>query len=192
MKILIVNGNPEIEHAAFDENLQELMRLLLAQDHSVTNLILKEMDIKNCTGCFDCWVKTPGRCPIQDESRQICEAYINSDLVLFASPILMGFTSALLKRVQERLIPLIHPYFKFVDGETHHFPRYNSYPLIALLLEKGQDSDEEDVEIISDIYRRAAINLTTTFVSAWQLNRPLEEIADEINRLQRLPAGNPQ
>jgi multimeric flavodoxin WrbA len=192
MKIVILNGNPDLEHAAFDENLQELARLLQAQNHSVAHFNLKEMDIKNCTGCFDCWVKTPGRCPNKDESPQICSAYIGSDLAVFASPILMGYTSALLKRAQDKLIPLTHPYFKFVEGETHHRARYESYPLIALLLEKGEDADDEDVGIISDIYRRDAINLNTTFVSAWQLNRPLEEIANEINRIQRLPAGHAQ
>lgn len=36
--------------------------------------------------------------------------------------------------------------------------RYEYYPLVALLLERGWDTDEEDLEIISDIYRQDAIN----------------------------------
>jgi multimeric flavodoxin WrbA len=191
MKIVFLNGNPESGRAVFNENLQALAGILRAHNHTVTNFTLSEMDIQSCIGCFGCWVKTPGRCSFPDDSPQICDAYITSDVVVFASPILMGFTSALLKRAQEKLIPLLHPYFRRVDGETHHRKRYTAYPALALMLEKGETADDEDVEIISDIYRRDAINLNQSLAAVWQTNRSMEDIADEINRLQRIPAGRP-
>jgi hypothetical protein len=70
----------------------------------------------------------------------------------------MGFTSALLKKTHEKLLPLVHPYLEFVQNEVRHLARYEKYPLMALLLEKGNDTDEEDIKIISDLYRRDAIN----------------------------------
>lgn len=120
---------------------------------------------------------------MKDDSRDVCRTYINSDLVLFASPVIMGFTSALLKRIHDKLIPLLHPYLEFVQNEVHHLSRYEKYPLIALLLEKRKDTDEEDIEIISDIYRRDAVNLKTSFSFTKLISDPVEEVANAIDNI---------
>ena len=181
MKIIILNGNPNSENTAFDNYLRELSRLMEFRNHEILVFNLKEMDIRNCTGCFDCWVKTPGKCITHDDSHDICRAYIKSDIVLFASPVIMGFTGALLKSAHEKLIPLLHPYFEFVQNEVRHLSRYKYYPFMALLLERGSDTDEEDIKIISDIYRRDAINFKTSLSFTRLTSDPTEEVADEID-----------
>lgn len=120
---------------------------------------------------------------MKDGSRDICREYINSDFVMFASPVIMGFTSALLKKAHDKLIPLIHPYFEIVRNEVHHLPRYSKYPMMGLLLEKHKDTDEKDIKIISDIYRRDAINFKTSFCFAKLTSDPVEEVANEINSI---------
>ena len=183
MKITILNGNPNADNVKFDNYLKELSDLLKSSKHTVTILQLRDIDVRYCIGCFGCWVKTPGECIVADGSRDICREYINSDLVLFASPVIMGFTSALLKKAHEKLIPLIHPYLELVQSEVHHMARYDKYPLMGLLLGKSEDTDEEDIEIISDIYRRDAINLKTSFSFTKLTSNPVEEVANEINRI---------
>jgi multimeric flavodoxin WrbA len=183
VQITILNGNPDAENAQFDGYLKELSDLLESNKHTVTTFKLRDMDIRYCIGCFGCWVKTPGECFVADGSGDICREYIKSDLVLFASPVIMGFTSALLKKAHEKLLPIIHPYVELVQGEAHHLARYDKYPLMALLLEKGKDTDEEDIEIISDIYRRDTINLKTSFSFTKLTDNPAEEVANEINRI---------
>ena len=120
MKITILNGNPYADHVAFDNYIRDLSQHLELHYHTVNVFNLKEMDIKHCVGCFSCWVKTPGKCITKDNSDGICRAYINSDLILFASPVIMGFTSALLKKTHEKLLPLVHPYLEFVQTEVRH------------------------------------------------------------------------
>ena len=183
MKITILNGNPDADNVKFDSYLKELSDLLKSSKHTVTILELRDIDVRYCIGCWGCWVKTPGECIVADGSRDICRECINSDLVLFTSPVIMGFTSALLKKAHDKLIPLIHPYLEFVQGEIHHLARYDKYPLMALLLERSKDNDEEDIEIISDIYRRDAINLKTSFCFTRLTDNPAEEVANEINRI---------
>ena len=102
MHITILNGNPDESNQSFDDYLQRLSDALTSDDHGVTVLTLREMDIKYCTGCFGCWVKTPGECVVDDASRDVCRAAIHSDLVLWASPVIMGFYSALLKRAADK------------------------------------------------------------------------------------------
>lgn len=183
MKVTILNGNPDVSNTVFDDYLKKLSDALSSDSNEVTIFTLRDMDLKYCRGCWGCWVKTPGECVVKDDTREIRRYCINSDLALFASPVFMGFTSALLKRAHERLLPLIHPYFELVDGEVHHLARYDKYPLMALLLEKGEDTDEEDIKIISDIYRRDAINLKTSFCFTRLISDPIEEVASEINGL---------
>ena len=183
MKITILNGNPNADNVKFDDYLKELSELLETSKHAVTIFKLREIDISYCTGCWDCWVRTPGECIVKDGSHTICREYINSDFVLFASPVIMGFTTALLKKAHEKLLPLIHPYFEIVQDEVHHLSRYDKYPVMGLLLEKGKDTDEEDVKIISDIYRRDAINFKTSFCFTKLTSEPVEEAANEISRI---------
>jgi multimeric flavodoxin WrbA len=183
VKITVLNGNPDARNIEFEDYLKKLSDALVSDNHVVTILILRDINVKYCIGCWGCWLKTPGECIVTDGSRDICLEYINSDLVLFASPVIMGFTSALLKKAHEKLLPLIHPYLELVQGEVHHIARYDKYPLMGLLLEKGKDTDEEDIEIISDIYRRDAINFKTSFSFTKLTSNPVEEVANEINRI---------
>jgi len=183
MKITILNGNPNADSVAFENHLREFSHHLELHHYTVNVFNLREMDIKYCIGCFSCWVKTPGKCITKDDSDDICRVYINSDLVLFASPVIMGFTSALLKKTHEKLLPLVHPYLEFVQNEVRHLARYEKYPLMALLLEKGNDTDEEDINIISDIYRRDAINFKTQFCFTKLTSDPVEEVPNEIDSI---------
>jgi multimeric flavodoxin WrbA len=48
------------------------------------------MKIHHCLGCFNCWVKTPGTCSIHDDEAEVTRRYIASDLVILASPLIMG------------------------------------------------------------------------------------------------------
>ncbi len=74
-------------------------------------------------------MQTPGECVAKDDSALVCRELVRSDLALFASPVIMGFPSALLKKTGEKLIPLIHPYFAIDRGEVHHRARYDHYLL---------------------------------------------------------------
>ncbi len=184
MRITILNGNPNKDNQGFDEYLEKLSSSLVLSNHSVKTLQLRDMDIRYCIGCFGCFDKTPGECSTAaDDSREVRREYMNSDLVLFASPIIMGYTSALLKKPTERNLGLLLPYGEIAHGETHHPARYDKYPQLGLLLEKNSDSDDEDVEIISDMYMRDAINFHATLCFTKLTSDPIEKVIDEINSI---------
>jgi len=185
MKITILNGNSDPDNQKFDDYLSNLAKLLKLSDNSVVHFKLREMKIRHCRGCFGCWVKTPGQCIYKDDSHDICREYINSDFILFASPLVMGFTSAVLKIAMDKLIPVLHPYIELVDNkECHHEKRYDKeYPLIGLLIESEDDTDSEDIEIVSDIYVRFAIDFKTSLRFVKQTDILVQEVSNEINRI---------
>lgn len=192
MTITILNGNPSAGADAFDGYLSALSQSLHERNHTAILHTLRKLDLKYCVGCFECWVKTPGTCRVMDGSEALRRDYINSDIAIFASPIIMGFTSALLKRAHDRLIPLLHPYLQWTKHEMHHVSRYRSYPLMGLILQNDGDATDEDIEIITDIYRRDAINFRTSFVRTWLTTRRIQEVVDEIDGLQRVSARRAQ
>lgn len=185
MKITILNGNPDKKQNEFDKYLAELKTQLTKKGHETQLLTLRDLETDYCTGCWSCWVKTPGVCIFEDDSHTVARAVINSDLVLFASPVLMGYISALLKKYIDKLIQLIHPYITVDHGEAHHEPRYDpsTYPLGALLLEKTPGTDDEDLAIIQDIQARTMLNFKSRNAFTMLTAKPTQEVVHAIDRL---------
>jgi hypothetical protein len=157
MKITILNGNMNPEPNDFSDYLEKLTKTL-SKTSEVDCYNLSQMNLHYCTGCWRCWWKTPGKCTINDDAEPIFRSIINSDFLLFASPLMAGFTSSTLKKITDRLVGLLHPYIELRNGEYHHIKRYEKYPDFGLLLQKEPVTDEEDIRIVSDIYDRFAIN----------------------------------
>ena len=108
MNITILNGNPS--PSEFDVYLKKLGTILESDGNKVTTMDLRDIGLKYCIGCFDCWTKTPGLCDVDEASREMGRAVINSDFTLWAAPLKMGFPSATLKKGFDKHLPLIHPY----------------------------------------------------------------------------------
>lgn len=179
MRITILNGEPDLS-SSFSAYLSAVAVRCTALGHSVTRLDLASLDLKGCTGCWNCWLRTPGQCSKCDDSATICRAAIHSDLLLLASPVIIGFTTALLKRAADQMIPLVHPYFVIQGGELHHRARYAHYPKLGLLLAASPDTDAEDIEITTALWRRMARNMKSTLAFVAVANRSAEEVAYEL------------
>lgn len=124
---------------------------------AVSSFILRQTEIAYCTGCFNCWVKTPGECIIPDAGRDIAKALINSDLLVLLTPVTFGGYSSVLKKALDRIIPLVCPFFMKIGGEVHHRPRYVKYPrLVGIGVLPHYD--EESERIFRSLVGRNAIN----------------------------------
>ncbi len=178
MKITILNGNPE--PGGFDTYLDQLKSNLESAGNNVRQLDLRGMPLRHCVGCWGCWVKTPGECVSRDASLEMGRAVINADFVLWAAPLNMGFPSELLKRANDKHLPLIHPYIVVDQGEAHHLRRYPHSPRLGLLVEKEADTDALDLRIVSDIYCRTALNFKTRLEFSLTTETPVEEVTHRI------------
>jgi len=183
MPILLLDGRPDPVSEAGTRWLEKLVTELGKRVSEINCIALRESEINHCTGCWDCWVKTPGRCVFPDDMGNILTGILASDLTVFFTPLIAGFVSATMKMTQDRMIPLVHPYFEFVNGETHHLARYERYPLMSLLLSPEPDTDEEDVEITTTLFRRFALNMKTEVPFVATTARSPEEVADALAAL---------
>ncbi|UCF10591.1 MAG: flavodoxin family protein [Candidatus Bipolaricaulota bacterium] len=181
MHITILNGNPSAERDAFDSYLGAVRDLAERRGHDVTPLVLRDLAIEPCVGCFGCWVKRPGECVFSDASADVCRAVIASDLTVFASPLIMGFVSAVTKKAMDKLIPLVHPYFAVIRNETHHRKRYERYPALGLILDKGRDGAAEDFAITQRLFERYSINFHGPLLFTRSTEADPKEVADAID-----------
>lgn len=180
MKITIINGEPEAG-SSFDSYVRDLDGALRSAGHEVTRLDARELSIKGCSGCWGCWVKTPGECVKRDDSAKVCAAVIGSDFTILASPVHLGFTTSLLKRVADQMIPLVHPYLTIQGGEMHHRARYDRYPSFGLVLGPDADTDAEDLEITEHLWSRMVRNMKSQMAfTAIASTATAEEVAHEL------------
>ena len=183
MQITILNGNPGVDNRVFNDYLSGLGDAMHRAGHFVKVINLAEMKIKQCVGCWSCWIKTPGNCILNDDMQTNNTDLINCDLLIMSSPIKMGFITALLKRATDRMIPLLTPYFDIIEGKFHHKKRYSKYPALGLILEKNYDTDEEDLDIIHSIYKRVAINFHSDLKFLHLITDSEKEMINAINSL---------
>ena len=169
MKITILNGDPNYKTSDFTKNIAEVVESM-SKKNAVTLFNLAEIDLHYCTGCWSCWWKTPGLCAIKDDADTIFRSVIASDMLIFASPLIAGHTSALLKKITDRLIILFHPYFQLIKGEYHHKKRYTKYPKFGVLLDRESDTDEEDFAIVESFYKRLSINFHSELLFTYFLD----------------------
>ena len=63
---------------------------------------LTQLNISNCTGCFGCWTKTPGKCVIRDDAVKVYPYIAQSDTLLYISRIKYGGYDTVMKTMLER------------------------------------------------------------------------------------------
>lgn len=146
-------GQPEVDRVA-----DTLEQVAVGDALTVKRFDLQGMKVGFCLGCFQCWTTTPGVCRIDDGGRVVAEAAISSDWLVFLTPVTFRGYSSVLKKAVDRLIPLVLPFFRWIDGEVHHQPRYRGYPNLlglGLLPEPAPDSEESFRRLV----KRNAINL---------------------------------
>ncbi len=179
MYITILNGDSV--PGKLDAYLAQLKIQLETGGHIVSQLNLRELTLRYCVGCWGCWVKTPGECVSRDASLEMDRAIINADFVLWAAPLKMGFPSELLKRSMDKCVPLVHPYIEVDQGESHHIRRYPRSPRLGLLLEKEASTDARDLQIVSDIVCRTALNFKSRLEFSLTTETPISDIAKRID-----------
>lgn len=118
---------------------------------------LSAFNIHRCTGCFGCWVKTPGKCVIRDDAVKIYPCIAQSDLVVYISRICYGGYDVPMKTMLERAIPVQMAFIRLVNGETHHVQRA-VVPKKALIVAYGADTEEEE-EVFRHLVARNAKNM---------------------------------
>jgi len=178
MKTLILDGSLANDSMGA-RAASALQSDLAARNWTSETIILREQKIGNCAGDFFCWVRTPGVCNTNDDNRIIAEKIVQSDLVVYLTPITFGGYSSALKRAVDHQIQNISPFFATVDGETHHQKRYSKYPSVITVGWADQPNAQAEAVFRHLVYRNA-INMYSPVSVCGLVNREAK-LEDQLN-----------
>lgn len=101
MKISILNGSPRKENTA--AMIEAFCRGAEAAGHEVEVLHVGKMKINGCLACEYCHGKGQGKCIQKDDLEKLMPAYLESDMLVFASPIYYFAPTAQLEAAWQRV-----------------------------------------------------------------------------------------
>ncbi|MDR1953998.1 MAG: hypothetical protein LBQ21_05925 [Clostridiales Family XIII bacterium] len=151
-----------------------------------TEVIAAVPSVAHCVGCFGCWVKTPGRCVIEDRIADYQEKLAHCAELIIVSRLVYGGFSPDIKAVVDRTIPYLLPFFIIADDRMRHSPRYaNRFALSCYFYREAAETPVTIEEKNRSLIEVAAEGLA---VSA-----PTADVSDgELSVMNRLVAANAQ
>jgi len=156
VKALLIDGTDEKELLSRSLS-SDIAHRVRDEGFEITHVVIDEKKISPCRGCFNCWISTPGECVINDYGRELNRLFVINDLILFIGPVFHGCHSAPIKKVFDRSIPFLQPFFRKVGGEVHHRMRYAKTPDMIFI---GIVEEKDDVQeaTFRELSSRNAIN----------------------------------
>lgn len=143
--------------------------------------IIIDSSIQNhfCTGCFGCWLKTPGKCVIKDHYQNMGQNLSKVDELLIISKSTFGSYSSAVKNVLDRSISYVQPFFVIRKGEMHHKERYHKNLGISAIF-YGSDITEAEKETSRNLVAANVLNLNGTVGSVHFIEK-IEDIQEVLS-----------
>ena len=174
MKVLAINSSQRKGGQSRTElmmnHLVEGMRQAGAE---VEVVHLRDKNIKYCLGCFTCWTKTPGKCVQNDDmTNELFPKWLESDLVVYATPLFYHTVNAPMKTFIERCFPICEPFLEKDDTGRWVHPLRHELPARVVLSVCGfpEESAFEALShyvnflfrstLVAEIYRTASQAMT--------------------------------
>ncbi|MBI9044182.1 MAG: NAD(P)H-dependent oxidoreductase [Anaerolineaceae bacterium] len=138
MKVLALNGSPRMKSSSTYNMLKPLLEGMHSAGAQTDLIHIRELNLKFCTGCYSCWVRTPGECihKGKDGMQDVMPLYNQADLIIFATPLYHFNMSAIMKNFIDRTLPRIEPWLiphPEIPGLTSHPERFRNPSKVLLV-----------------------------------------------------------
>lgn len=120
MKVLAYNGSPRTKAGITDRITQWFMQGAREAGAEIETVYLAKKKINYCTGCFNCWFVTPGKCIQKDDMADMKSKFRDADIIVLASPVYVDGFTAQMKTLLDRFISGGSPFVEFRDGHSRH------------------------------------------------------------------------
>lgn len=144
MRVVAILGSPRPEG-----NSNSLARIVLkeleAADNIITTYHLNRLKFMGCQGCSACKGKS-NKCVLHDDLAEVLQAVMESDILIFATPVYWGDISGQMKLFIDRTYSFLKPDFKD-RPDKHRLP-----PGKRLVWIETQGAENEN--LFADIFAR--------------------------------------
>jgi len=149
-------------------DLKETDGINIFKDASAETVVVSDNGkIRPCMCCFGCWIKTPGKCVINDGYDNMGVLFSKCNNLIIISQCFYGSYSPFVKNVLDRSVcPYQLPYFRNINGETRHPGRYKnkidlSVHFYGEITETEKDTAKKLVNKL--LFNRVNVNFYNTF-----------------------------
>lgn len=152
MKILVINGSPKGELS----NTMKITRAFIEGMEETYDIVdTMRVNVKPCLGCYGCWVQTPGRCVQKDDMQGILDKILESDIVIWSTPLYCYSVPSNCKALYDRLLPLgMQQQSVDETGATYHPCRQEIHTNIMLISGCGFPNRENNFEAMDFQFNR--------------------------------------
>lgn len=119
-------------------------------------IIIADGKYAPCQGCFDCWLKTPAKCKIQDSLRKVCRILGKADEILIVTRSFYGSYSPNIKNIIDRSIGMSTTFSTYREKQMHHVSRYGWHKLLKVIV--YGDVTEKEKNTYELMIQRNALN----------------------------------
>jgi len=120
MKVIAINSSPRMDRGNTSVILTPFLKGMQDSGAEVELFYTRKLDIKPCQSCFNCWMKTPGKCRQEDDMKMLVPKFAEADIWVIATPLYTDGMTGPMKNLMDRLIPLIIPEMEIIDGHCRH------------------------------------------------------------------------
>jgi multimeric flavodoxin WrbA len=124
-----------------------------------TKLFCAANKMATCKGFYDCWLKNPGICALQDGTENLGREIAQSDSFIVISKSLYGGFSRETKAALDRSIPFALPFFQVRNKEMHHQTRYKSIGAMRVYIYDANALSEEEQNAIREVVKAVGVNM---------------------------------
>jgi multimeric flavodoxin WrbA len=135
MKVLAINSSPRMGKGNTALILNPFLEGMKEAGAEVELFYTRKLNIKPCTGEFNCWLKTPGECYHDDDMKILLPKFVEADVIIIASPVYVFGITGPMKNLFDRTLPMAHPFLELREGHSHHpsrgTPKTRKYVLVS-------------------------------------------------------------
>ena len=120
MKIVAINSSPKKGEGNTALVLDPFLNGMREAGAEVELFYTKNLEVNPCQGDYYCWLKTPGKCIHKDDMEMLLPRLAGADVWVFATPVYFDGISGALKKLIERMLPLVEPFFEIRESHCRH------------------------------------------------------------------------
>ncbi len=160
MKIISINGSPNAEKGTTNIMTREFLQGAQEGWAETETVYLAKHNIKHCSGCASCWVKSPGKCIIKDDMAELYEKFYAADVAVLATPLWIDTVSSYMKIFMDRVfMPILDPRMDRdpEHGECRHLLNRSRRPKLVVMATCGFP-EQSHFQAMRVLFRRVARN----------------------------------
>ncbi len=120
MKVLAINSSPRMDKGNTALILNPFLEGMKESGAEVELFYTRKLNINPCTGEFNCWLKTLGKCYQNDDMNILYPKIAEADVIIFATPVYVDGVTGQMKNFIDRMLPRIDPFVELRDGHCRH------------------------------------------------------------------------